>query len=63
MKYKILNASSRKEIEKQVNEHLAQGWQLHGGLAVVVVQTEKKVKGKTEKIDGTWYFQSMTKGV
>jgi hypothetical protein len=63
MKYKILYARSLKEMEKQVNEHLAQGWQPCGGLAIQLVPIEK-VKAKVTVTDmGAGYFQSVTKSV
>lgn len=34
MKYKILSDNNGNWLEGAVNDHLARGWQLHGGLQV-----------------------------
>lgn len=32
--YHVLEASSKKELEKLVNEHIGKGWQPSGGIAI-----------------------------
>jgi len=54
MEYKILNATSPDEMEKQVNDFLGKGWSLYGELTVSVVS----VSNQTEVA----YFQVVTKG-
>lgn len=53
MEYKILNATSPDEMEKQVNAFLAKGWILYGEFIVSVVT----VSNQTEVA----YFQVVTK--
>lgn len=58
MKYAILEASDSTELEQLVNERLAEGWALCGGVAVIVHETTDRDGFK----HGYWtYYQAMTK--
>lgn len=47
--YKLISANSTWELSKEVNNYLAEGWDLHGSVAVC------------QNGSHTWYYQPMTK--
>lgn len=42
MEYKIIETTDSTDLNRQVTEHLQQGWQLHGGVAIAVYVTEDR---------------------
>ena len=52
MRYRIIEAKDIEGLEKDVNEHLAEGWQLLGGVCVVNSQANTYA---------WWFYQAMTR--
>ena len=55
MQYKILKEFCRPNMEREVNKHLAAGWELAGGVQVAV-SPDRNNKGSH-----TCFYQSLTK--
>ena len=62
MDYKILTATSSKELAEMVNEQIAKGWFPCGGISVSAyfASWENERKGYAESVERAEYAQAMT---
>jgi hypothetical protein len=63
MDFKVLNCSSTNELNREIKEHIAEGWKPVGGHQVVVTHVQLRYAGMQHKdsVSSMEYSQSMIK--